>query len=148
VKKVLFACYGSGHVRMVLPLAQALQGEQQLFEHHRGGKELLGAGTEGLQDGLAVAARADGENGYGREFAGQLLDQLQGLVMVGVERDHDDIGTGLARHVDEELVARALGFQPDRLDAEQEVAERLARCVGGIDDRDALHVLHVAAPMV
>ena len=25
MKKVLFVCYGSGHVRMVLPLAQALQ---------------------------------------------------------------------------------------------------------------------------
>ena len=25
MKKVLFVCYGSGHVRMVLPVAQALQ---------------------------------------------------------------------------------------------------------------------------
>ena len=25
MKKVLFACYGSGHVRMVLPVARALQ---------------------------------------------------------------------------------------------------------------------------
>ncbi len=129
-------------------LAKPLQGEQQLFENDGGRQEFLGAGAEGLQYGLAVAARADGEDGHGGELAGQLLDQLQGLVVVGVERDHHDIGARLPGHVDKELVARAFGFEPNRLDAEQEIAERFARGVGGIDDRDSLHILHVAAPMV
>ena len=59
----------------------------------------------------------------GRELHRQLLDQLERLAVVGIEGDDDEVGGGLAGDVDEELVARALGFEPDGLDAEQQIPQ-------------------------
>ena len=69
-----------------------MQGQQQLFEHHGRGQEFLGPGPQGLQDRLAVAARADGEDRHVGKFDRQLLDELQRLVVVGVESDDDQVG--------------------------------------------------------
>ena len=68
--------------------------------------------------------------GMSGQLGGQLGDQLQGLGLVGIEGDDDDVGDGLLDHVEEELVARAFGFEPDRFHAEQQVAQRVA---GGVD---------------
>ena len=115
---------------------------QQIFEHHGLRQKLLGPGPERLQDRIAVAAGADGQDRQAGKFALKLLNQLQGLGLVGVEGDDDQIGARLPGHVDEELVARAFGFEPDRLDAQQQIAERFACGISGIHDRNPLHFLH------
>ena len=119
----------------------------QLFQHHGLREEFLGPGPECLQDRLAVAAGADRQDRQSGKLALQLLNQLQGLGLVGIEGDDHQVGHRLPGHVDEELIARALSFEPDRLDAQQQIAKRLACGIGGIHNRDPLHVLHEPPPL-
>ena len=82
-------------------------------------QELLDAGPHRPQDQVAVGRRADDQDAaLGRRLV-QLADQLQGLLRVVVERHDADVGMRLGHDVGEELVARALGFEPDRVHAQQ-----------------------------
>lgn len=84
---------------------KSVQGEEEFFENDRRGEEFLGPGPQRLQDRLAVAASGHREDRHSGKFAGQLLNELQGLVVIGVKRDDDKVGSRLASHVDEKLVA-------------------------------------------
>ena len=57
---------------------QPLQGAQQFFEYDGLRQEFLGPVAQRLQNRLAVAAGANGEDGHAGEFLGQLGDQLDG----------------------------------------------------------------------
>jgi len=111
MKKVLFACYGSGHVRMVLPLARALQASG------RARVQVLGLTT-------AAAVVRD---------AGLPLLQFKDFVQAGDEaalaRGRELTAT-LADVVDREETAAYLGLSHADLEAEvgaQEAAARYAR---------------------
>ena len=91
---------------------------------------------------LAIATGADSQDRQSWKIVRQLTDNLQRLVVVGVEGDHGHVRIGLANDVRKELVACRFLLQPNGLDAEQQVAERLSGRIGGIDDGNALHVLH------
>ena len=67
-------------------VADAVQRADQVFDSHRLRQEFFGAGPHGAQDQVAVGRRADDQNAaLGRRLV-QLLDQLQGLFGVVVER--------------------------------------------------------------
>jgi len=65
-----------------------------------------------------------------------------GRVVIGIERDDDGIGARLPGHVDEKFIAGTFRFEPDRFDAEEQVAQGLARCVVGVHNGNTLYVLH------
>jgi hypothetical protein len=44
--------------------------------------------------------------------------------------------------VDEKLVPGTLRFEPDRIQAKQEIAKRLTSRVGGVHNGNALYILH------
>ncbi|MCG2595227.1 UDP-glycosyltransferase [Ramlibacter sp. XY19] len=114
MKKVLFVCYGSGHVRMVLPLAQALRGKVQV--------QVLG---------LTTAA------GDVRQ-AGLPLLQVKDFVQPGDEaalaRGRELTAT-LANVVDPEETAAYLGLSYADLGAEVGAQEAAARYA--LDGRQA-----------
>ena len=100
-------------------VADALERRDQVFDPHRLGQELLGPGPHRPQDQVAVGRRADDEDAaLGRGLV-QLGDQLQGLLRIVVERHDADVGMGLGHDVGEELVARALGLEPDHVHAQE-----------------------------
>ena len=106
-----------------LPLADPIEGGDQVFDLDRLGEELLGPGPHRPQDQLAVGRAADDEHAaLGRDLA-DLLDQLEAFFGICVDRDDADVGLGLADDVGEELVARALGFEPDHVHAQQHVLD-------------------------
>ena len=72
----------------------------------------------------------------------QLADQFAALVRVAIERDEADVGLRLGYHVGEELVARALGLEPDGLHAQQRRLERIAGRVFRIDNGNTKDVAH------
>ena len=67
----------------------------QLARLGRQREELAGPGADGLEDQRAVARGAGGqEDGLGLELV-KAGDQLDGLVRVGVEGDHAEVGGDL-----------------------------------------------------
>ncbi len=72
-----------------------------------------------------------------------LVDQVEGLLRVAVDGDDADVRVRLPDHVGEELVARALGLEPDHVHAQQHRLQRIARRVVGIDDGQSKDVAHV-----
>ena len=79
------------------------------------------------------------------ERSRELLDQLQALLRVAVERDDADVGLRLADDVGEELVPRALGLEPDHVHAQQHGLQGLARRVARIDDGQTKTLLMMQA---
>ena len=73
---------------------------------------------------------------------GQLGDQFEGAVRIRVERDKADVGLRLTDDVGKELVARALGLEPDGFEPQQRRLERFARRVFWVDDGDTQDVSH------
>ena len=77
MKKVLFVCYGSGHVRMVLPLAQALQGkgvQVQVLGLTTAAGDVRAAGLPLLQFKDFVQAGDEPALAHGRELMASLAD--------------------------------------------------------------------------
>ena len=77
----------------------------------------------------------------------QLLNQLQGLALIGIQGDHDHVRQRLPDHVEEEFDTRehSASSQTDSTPSKQ-VAKRLTRGIGGIHNGDALYVLHEPPP--
>ena len=109
-----------------LRLPDALEGRQNVFELQRQAQELLGPVAHGLQDQAPLGGRADDQHVAVGKFLRDPGDQRQPFGRVGIERHQGDIGPRLHDHVEEEIVARALGLEPDRVDAEHQRLER--RC--------------------
>ena len=65
----------------------------------------------------------------------QLFDQFERFVGIGIERHDADVGMSLGDDVGEEFVARALGLEPDHVQAQQHGFQRITRRIAGIDDR-------------
>jgi hypothetical protein len=78
--------------------------------------------------------------------SGQLLrharDNRQPLSRIGVDRDQGDVGLRLHHDVGEEFVSRALCFEPDDVDSQQQVLESGTRRVVRIDDRKSANTFH------
>ncbi len=118
----------------VAALADPSQGGQQVFDLDRLGEEFLGPRPHRPQDQLAVVRRAGHQHGaVGRGLA-EPRDQIQCLVGVAVQRHQADIGVGLGHDVGKELVARALGLQPNHVHSQEHRLERFSLGVVGIDD--------------
>ena len=126
-----------------MPLPRdALQRGGEVFRLERLGEELFRPGPHRPQDQIAVGrAAGDQDRALGRRL-GQRGDQLQRLVRIAVERDEADVGIRLPDDVGKELVARALGFEPDGVEAEQRRLQRVARRVFRVDDSDSQDVAH------
>ena len=72
----------------------------------------------------------------------RVLDQLHGLVGVGIDADHADVRSCLADDVGEELVPRRLGLQPAHVHAQEHGLQRLSSRIVGIDDGQAKNICH------
>ena len=103
------------------------QRADQIFDLHRLGQELLGPGAHGPQDQLPSVEELTTRMLHSGDVARQLLDELEGLVGIGIERDDADVGMRLRHDVGEELVARAFGFEPNHVHAQQHRFQRFAR---------------------
>ena len=71
-----------------------------------------------------------------------MLDQLQRLVGIGIERHDADVGMRLRDDVGEELVARAFGFEPNHVEAQQNRLQRFAGIITRIDNGQSKDVRH------
>ena len=113
------AAAGPCRRRAAVPLpGDALQRGRQVFGLERLREKLLGPGAHRPQNQIAVGRGAgDQDRALGGRL-GQRGDQLQRLVRIAVERDEADVGIRLADDVGEELVARALGLEPDGVQAQ------------------------------
>ena len=76
------------------------------------------------------------------EVLRQLFDQLQRLVGIGIQCHHADVGMRLRNDIGEEFVARAFGFQPDHVEAQQNRFQRFAGIIARIDYGQPQDVRH------
>jgi hypothetical protein len=95
---------------------------------------------ERLEQGLVVVA--DRQYGELWVFDRQLTNHLKSAIFIGVQGNDGEIGRRFADHVEKVFVACTLGFEPDKVHAEQERSEGLSGRFRWIYDRDTLHGHH------
>jgi hypothetical protein len=100
---------------------------RQIFDFERLCEELLGTGPHRTEDQIAIRRGAgDQDRAGGRRFR-ERRHELERFVRVTVEPDEADIGVRLREDVAKELVARALGFEPNAVETEDRSFQRVAR---------------------
>src|SRR4051812_41289128 len=77
----------------------------------------------------------------GGNFA-HLLQQVQPLVRIAVDRHDADVGLRLADDVGKELVPRTFRFEPNNVHTQQHVFQLRATVVAGVDNGQTKNVAH------
>ncbi len=93
------------------------------------------APAHGPQDQRAIRGTTNDQDAAAGGGGSKLFDQFECFVGVGIQRNDADVGMSLSYDVREKLVARALGLEPDHLQAQQHAFQRITRRIAGIDDR-------------